>query len=169
MRKTLLAKSSRTRVTDEVSMIDLPTDGSLPDGALNDDHLGTLDAVRRAFVKGLVEALRTYRVRSCLRPVGAGNEYPAGPDAGPHGSSPNQQNALVMAPALFLGLPSRSVGSHRFAVALDEDFQLLPLIPAQPHHILLYRNLLRSHDPPPSSHRRQSESSNPYKLVEAGD
>ena len=74
---------------------------------------------RRPFVKGLVEALRTYRVRSCLRPVGAGNEYPAGPDAGPHGSSPNQQNALVMAPALFLGLPSRSVGSHRFAVALD--------------------------------------------------
>ena len=32
-----------------------------------------------------------------------------------------QQNALVMAPALFLGLPSRSVGSHRFAVALDAD------------------------------------------------
>src|SRR5208283_5281438 len=48
MRKTLLARSSPTRVTDEVSMIDLPTDGSLPDGALNDDHLGTLDAVRGA-------------------------------------------------------------------------------------------------------------------------
>ena len=76
---------------------------------------------RRPVVKGLVEALRTFRVRSCLRPVGAGNECPAGPDAGPHGSSPNQQNALVMAPALFLGLPSRSVGSHRFAVALDAD------------------------------------------------
>src|SRR5271166_5110078 len=76
---------------------------------------------RRPVVKGLVEALRTYRVRSCLRPVGAGNECPAGPDAGPHGSSPNQQNALVMAPALFLGLPSRSVGSHRFVVALDAD------------------------------------------------
>ena len=29
-------------------MIDLPTDGSLPDGALNDNHLGTLDAVRGA-------------------------------------------------------------------------------------------------------------------------
>jgi hypothetical protein len=29
-------------------MIDLPTDGSLPDGAFNDDHLGTLDAVRGA-------------------------------------------------------------------------------------------------------------------------
>src|SRR5271165_6854237 len=29
--------------------------------------------------------------------VSAGNECPAGPDAGPHGSSPNQQNALVMA------------------------------------------------------------------------
>src|SRR5271166_1577540 len=28
-----------------------------------------------------------------------GNECPAGPDVGPHGSSPNQQNALVMAPA----------------------------------------------------------------------
>src|SRR5208337_4477306 len=76
---------------------------------------------RRPVVKGLVEALRTLRVRSCLRPVGAGKECPAGPDAGPHGSSPNQQNALVMAPALFLGLPSRSVGSHRFAVALDAD------------------------------------------------
>src|SRR5271165_5141459 len=76
---------------------------------------------RRPVVKGLVEALRTLRVRSCLRPVGAGNECPAGPDAGPHGSSPNQQSALVMAPALFLGLPSRSVGSHRFAVALDAD------------------------------------------------
>src|SRR5208283_3213605 len=48
MRKTLLARSSPTRVTDEVSMIDLPTDGSLPDGAFNDDHLGTLDAVRGA-------------------------------------------------------------------------------------------------------------------------
>src|SRR5271165_114369 len=48
MRKTLLAKSSPTRVTDEVSMIDLPTDGSLPDGAFNDGHLGTLDAVRGA-------------------------------------------------------------------------------------------------------------------------
>src|SRR5208283_2984972 len=54
---------------------------------------------RRPVVKGLVEALRTLRVRSCLRPVGAGNECPAGPDAGPHGSSPNQQNALGMAPA----------------------------------------------------------------------
>src|SRR5271157_2627529 len=48
MRKTLLARSSPTRVTDEVSIIDLPTDGSLPDGAFNDDHLGTLDAVRGA-------------------------------------------------------------------------------------------------------------------------
>jgi hypothetical protein len=48
MRKTLLARSSPTRVTDERSMIDLPTDGSLPDGAFNDDHLGTLDAVRGA-------------------------------------------------------------------------------------------------------------------------
>jgi integrase len=76
---------------------------------------------RRPVVKGLVVALGTLRVRSCLRPVGAGNESPAGPDAGPHGSSPNQQNALVMAPALFPGLPSRSVGSHRFAVALDAD------------------------------------------------
>ena len=35
-------RSSPTPVTDEVSMIDLPTDGSLPDGAFNDDHLGTL-------------------------------------------------------------------------------------------------------------------------------
>ena len=69
--------------------------------------------------------------------VGAGNEYPAGPDAGPHGSSPNQQNALVMAPALFLGLPSRSVGSHRFYIQLVEveaafknlkdDLQLRPI------------------------------------------
>jgi len=48
MRKTLLARSSPTRVTDEVSMIDLPTDGSLPEGAFNNDHLGTLDAVRGA-------------------------------------------------------------------------------------------------------------------------
>jgi hypothetical protein len=29
-------------------MIDLLTDGSLPDGAFNDDHLGTLDAVQGA-------------------------------------------------------------------------------------------------------------------------
>src|SRR5208283_3434309 len=58
---------------------------------------------RHPVVKGLVEALRTVRVRSCLRPVGAGKECPAGPDAGPHGSSPNQQNALVMAPALSPG------------------------------------------------------------------
>ena len=44
---------------------------------------------RRPVVKGLVEALRTLRVRSCLRPVGAGWDGPAGPDAGPHGSSPD--------------------------------------------------------------------------------
>src|SRR5208283_5395093 len=48
MRNTLLARSSPTHVTDEVSMIDLPTDGSLPDGAFNDDHRGMLDAVRGA-------------------------------------------------------------------------------------------------------------------------
>ena len=59
---------------------------------------------RRPVVKGLAEALRTLRVRSCLRPVGAGNECPAGPDAGPHGSSPNQQNALVMALPFSSGL-----------------------------------------------------------------
>ncbi|HTR13416.1 MAG TPA: hypothetical protein VMI72_09220, partial [Roseiarcus sp.] len=53
--------SSPTRVTDEVSMIDLPTDGSLPDGAFNDDHLGPLDAVRGAvhpISKGPIPALR---------------------------------------------------------------------------------------------------------------
>ena len=75
---------------------------------------------RRPVVKGLVEALRTYRVRSCLRPVCAGNECPAGPDAGPHGSSPNQQNALVTA-LPFPRASEPSVGSHRFAVALDAD------------------------------------------------
>ena len=75
---------------------------------------------RRPVVKGLVEALRMYRVRSCLRPVGAGNECPAGPDAGPHGSSPNQQNALVTA-LPFPRASEPSVGSHRFAVALDAD------------------------------------------------
>ena len=31
-----------------ISPVDLPTDGSLPDGSFNDDHLGTLDAVRGA-------------------------------------------------------------------------------------------------------------------------
>ena len=86
---------------------------------------------RRPVVKGLVEALRTLRVRSCLRPVVAGNECPAGPDAGPHGSSPNQQNALVMAPCLFPGLPSCSVGSHRFAVALDGIALRRNLVPAE--------------------------------------
>ena len=99
-----------------------PPSGMTADGALvRTVPTGKGMSGRRPVVKGLVEALRTLRVRSCLRPVGAGNECPAGPDAGPHGSSPNQQNALFMAPALFLGLPSRSVGSHRFAVALDAD------------------------------------------------
>ena len=34
---------------------------------------------------------------------------------------PISKTRSFMAPALFLGLPSRSVGSHRFAVALDAD------------------------------------------------
>src|SRR5208283_4055488 len=46
-RKTRLARSSPTRVTPDVSMIDLPMDGLLPDGAFNNHHLGTLDAVGR--------------------------------------------------------------------------------------------------------------------------
>src|SRR5208337_1576681 len=64
MRKTLLARSSPTRVTDEVSMIDLPTDGSLPDGVFNDDHRGTLDAVRGAvhpISKGVKESWTGYK------------------------------------------------------------------------------------------------------------
>src|SRR5208283_1846478 len=47
-RKTLLARSSPTRMTPDVSMIDLPMDCLLPDGAFNNHHLGTLDAVRGA-------------------------------------------------------------------------------------------------------------------------
>ena len=78
---------------------------------------GHNDALRR-WASGMLER-KTVKYK--FRPVGAGNECPAGPDVGPHGSSPYQQNALVMALALFLGLPSRSVGSHRFAVALDAD------------------------------------------------
>src|SRR5271165_701118 len=66
MRKTLLARSSPTRVTDEVSMIDLPTDGSLPDGAFNDDHLGTLDAVRGA-VHPISKGSDLTRSPSCRR------------------------------------------------------------------------------------------------------
>src|SRR5208283_6065059 len=69
MRKTLLARSSPTRVTDEVSMIDLPTDGSLPDGALNDDHLGTLDAARGAVhpISNGSRAVIGGRREECLR------------------------------------------------------------------------------------------------------
>ena len=87
---------------------------------------------RRPVVKGLVEALRTLRVRSCLRPVGAGNECPAGPDGGPHGSSPNQFGALVIALAVFPGFRAESVGSHHFAVALDADRLAAKTLLAEP-------------------------------------
>src|SRR5260370_23930973 len=40
---------------------------------------------------------------------------------------------------------------------------------AQPHNIFLYRNLLRSHDRLRRSRCDQSESSNPFNLVEATD
>src|SRR5271165_644212 len=73
----------------------------------DNDHLGTFDAVRGAvhpitgkprkamcpvwtapLVKGFVEALRTSRARSCLRPVDAEWMAPLALMIGPHGPSP---------------------------------------------------------------------------------
>src|SRR5271166_2294283 len=73
MRKTLLARSSPTRVTDEASMIDLPTDGSLPDGVRNDDHLGTLDAVQGAVhpISNGSRAVVRVRYAQCRRWAGS--------------------------------------------------------------------------------------------------
>ena len=47
-------------------MIDLPTDGSLPDGAFNDDHLGTLDAVRAVAVGTAIAGRPPHRSRRAL-------------------------------------------------------------------------------------------------------
>jgi hypothetical protein len=46
-------------------------------------------------VKGFLEALRTSRVRSCLRPVDAEDDRSAGPDEIRFGSLPHQISALL--------------------------------------------------------------------------
>src|SRR6184192_620006 len=52
----------------------------------------------------------------------------------------------------------------------NQGFKPFAFLAAQPHNILLYRNLLRSHDCLPSPVvGDESESLNPFKLVEAGD
>ena len=63
---------------------------------------------RRPFVKGLVEALRTYRVRSCLRPVGAETNVPLALMLVRMALRPiSKTRSLWRLP--FAGLPSRSV------------------------------------------------------------
>ncbi len=60
----------------------------------------------------------------------------------------------------------------RCALALSyQRFKLFAFLAAQPHNILLYRNLLRSHDRLRRLRRHGIESQNPYpcKLIEAGD
>src|SRR5208337_1519368 len=63
--------------------------------------------------------------------VGAGNECPAGPDAGPHGSSSNQQNALYGAavPTGFRAVPLVHIASPSpsMRIALRRN-----LVPAEP-------------------------------------
>ena len=51
----------------------------------------------------------------------------------------------------------------------DQRLQMLAFLRAQPRHILLYRDVLASHARLRRSNRNQSESSNPFELVEAGD
>jgi hypothetical protein len=51
----------------------------------------------------------------------------------------------------------------------DQRFKPFAFLAAQPHNIFLYRNLLRSHDCLRRLRCDQSESSNPFNLVEATD
>jgi hypothetical protein len=53
----------------------------------------------------------------------------------------------------------------------QKRLQPLAFLAAQPHDILLYRNLLRSHDRLRRSRCDESESQNPhpFKLIEASD
>jgi hypothetical protein len=60
----------------------------------------------------------------------------------------------------------------RRALALSyQRFEMLAFLAAQPHNILLYRNILASHDPLRRLPRDGIESQNPYpcKLIEATD
>ena len=70
---------------------------------LGHDPGGRAEAARGAsepvwtapLVKGFLEALRTSRVRSCLRPVDAEDDRSAGPDEIRFGSLPRQISALL--------------------------------------------------------------------------
>src|SRR5271165_3366037 len=70
-------------------------------------------------VKGFVEALRTSRARSCLRPVDAEWMAPLALMIGPHGSSPPSPYRAPNRRGHLHGLPSLSDGSHHFVGALD--------------------------------------------------
>ena len=49
----------------------------------------------------------------------------------------------------------------------DQRCKPFTFVVAQPYNIFLYENFLRSHDRLRRSRRDESESSNPFKLVEA--
>ena len=77
---------------------------------------------RRPVVKGLVEALRTLRVRSCLRPLLARvTNVPLALMLVRMALRPISKTRSLWRLPFSSGLLSRSVGSHRFAVALDAD------------------------------------------------
>src|SRR5208283_842224 len=82
---------------------------------------------RRPVVKGLVEALRTLRVRSCLRPVGAETNVPL---------------ALMLVRMLFAQSPKRA----RYGACLSPGFRAVPLVhitsPSPSMRIALRRNLV---------------------------
>src|SRR5271169_2779635 len=66
--------------------------------------------------------------------------------------------------------PRLQYQSRRALSFPDQRFKPFAFLAAQPHHILLYQNLLRSHDClPRQSQATISELLNPFKLVEAGD
>jgi hypothetical protein len=46
--------------------------------------------------------------------------------------------------------------------------KMFTFVVAQPHNIFLYENFLHSHGRLRRSHRDESESSNPFKFIEAG-
>ncbi len=75
---------------------------------------------RRPEVKGFVEALRTRRVRSCLRPVDAGWMIPLALMLVRMALRPIKGTRSNGA-ARLSGFQAESVGSHHFAVALDAN------------------------------------------------
>src|SRR5271157_3170616 len=106
-------------------------------------------------VKGFVEALRTSRARSCLRPVDAEWMAPLALMIGPHGSSPPSPYRAPNRRGHLHGLPSLSNGSHHFVSALDADRPSAKILLAEPFAAVRPRSAGRRIGRRGSSARRQ--------------